>query len=156
MEVALSFWYFILPFWKTSCPKKVVKPEKLDILGQEWLHCRWMMGEVPFQDHLDNVWGAISQLKLAEGSHRFPTVSKLKAFMCIPHSNASSERAFSMLTKVAMEFRSELGHDALCAIMALNFNEDQCCHPNMVMDATLLEEATCVYNRPHSSSKSDR
>ena len=80
-----------------------------------------------------------------------------------------------MLKKVAMEFCSELGHDTLCAIMALNFNEDQCCHPNMVVDATLLSEnqcchpnivmdatllkeaksATCVYNRVHSSCKID-
>ena len=45
-------------------------------------------GELPSQNHLDiNFWGAISQLKLADGSHRFSTVSKLmKGLMCIAHS----------------------------------------------------------------------
>ena len=52
-----------------------------------------------------------------------------------------------------------MSHDTLHAIMALSkFSEDDRCHPNMVMDATLLKEAksaTYMYNRAHSSSKSD-
>ena len=98
----LPFCYFILPFWKTSWPKKVVKPEELhghprtevaSLPADGW----W---ELPFQDHLDNFWGAISQLKLAEGSHRFPTVSKLmKPLMCIPHSNMPVVRGHSACWK---------------------------------------------------------
>ena len=63
-----------------------------------------------------------------------------------------------MLKKVATKLHSELGHHTVCAIMALQFSEDKCCHPNMVMDAVLLKDtgsATYVYNRAHSSSKSD-
>ena len=56
-------------------------------------------------------------------------------------SQQSQQRVFSMLEKVATEFHSELGDDTLCATRALKFNGDECVHPNMMMDAVLLQEA---------------
>ena len=65
----------------------------------------------------------------------------MKALLCVPHSNASSKRAFSLLKKSATEFRSDLEQDILCAIMILKYNINNCCHPDVVMDKELLKRA---------------
>ena len=136
---------------------QVVQCEHLENLGQEWLDYQLMEdAELPTQEPLDHFWGTVSKLKLADGTTRFPTLGKLmKALMCIPHSNASSERAFSMMKKVTTEFRSELGQDTLCAIMALKYNGHECCHPNLFKDEDLLKKAksaTYLYNKEHKST----
>ena len=79
----------------------------------------------------------------------------------VSHSSASSERAFSVLNKSATEFRSALGEDTLCAIMALKYNVDDCCHPDVVMDKDIellkrAKGATSSYNKAHKSSTKDK
>ena len=64
-----------------------------------------------------------------------------------------------MLKKSATEFRSDLTQDTLCAIMALKYNVDECCHPDVIMDKELLKRAksaTYLYNKAHKSSTKDK
>ena len=93
-------------------------------------------------------------MKLLGGQPRFPVLSKLaKGVLCIPHSNASSERAFSILKKVKTDFRSELAHDTLCAIFSLKFNGGQCCEHSHFSDSVLktAKKATYMYNKDHKN-----
>ena len=72
---------------------------------------------------------------------RFPTVGELmRTLLCVP-IYSSSKRALSMLKKSATEFRSDIGQDTLCAIMALKYNVDDCCHTDVIMDKELLKRA---------------
>ena len=107
----------------------IVSPSCHDQLRDEFTDYQLMQEtEVPREEEVDVFWGKVGQMRRLSGNQRFPVLSKLaKGVLCIPHSNASSERAFSILKKVKTDFRSELGHDTLCAIFALKFNEDKCC-----------------------------
>ena len=54
-----------------------------------------------------------------------------------------------MLKKSATEFRSDLGQNTLCAIMALKYNADDCCYTDVIMDKELLKRgksASYLYN----------
>lgn len=49
---------------------------------------------------MDNVWGYLSQRKRVDGRLNFPTLSRVaQGVLILPHSNASEERVFSMVTK---------------------------------------------------------
>ena len=55
-----------------------------------------------------------------------------------------------MLKKSATEFLSDLGQDTLCAIMAIKYNIDDCCHAGVIMDNLELlkqaKSASYLYN----------
>ena len=52
---------------------------------------------------------------------QFELLPKLaKALLSVPPGNAGSERTFSR--KIDTEFRSELGHDTICALLSVKIN----------------------------------
>ena len=158
-HVYVMIQHYVLFFVVTQLAKlvpQVIGRENHDKLSEEWTDFQLMNDEeLPQSTDLATLWGLIGRLQLADGATRFPTLASFaKALMCIPHSNASSERAFSVLKKIATDTRSELGHDTLCAIMALKFNEDSCCINPSVIDDQMLKKAksaTYVYTQAHKS-----
>ena len=48
----------------------------------------------------------------------------MKSLQCIPHSNASSERTFSMVLKIITESRNSLHNDSVCALLSCKLNCD--------------------------------
>ena len=64
------------------------------------------------EDRIDRFWGLVGK------DMRFSELSKLmKALLCIPHSNASSERVFSMVWKTVTENRMLLDKRTVCALL---------------------------------------
>jgi len=50
---------------------------------------------------LNQFWHAVSQMKLPSGSLQFQQLYQLsKVLLTLPHSNADTERVFSMLKKI--------------------------------------------------------
>ena len=83
-------------------------------------------------------------------------LSKLAtALLTLPNSNADSERAFTVVRKIHTEFRSEMKHDTLCALLSCKFNQTCSCF-DFIPGKSLLKAAkgaTLEYNR--SCQKSD-
>ena len=71
-----------------------------------------------------------------DGKQRFELLYRLvSGLLCIPSSNADSERGFSMLRKIHTDQRASLDHSTIVALMSLKHNCTECC-----FDATLEKE----------------
>ena len=69
--------------------------------------------ELPQEQRVDRLWGLVGK------DERFSQLARLmKALLCIPHSNASSERTFSMVKKIVTENRTSLNNRTLCALLS--------------------------------------
>ena len=107
------------------------------------------------QRRLDHIWGDVMDMKTAMGVVRFPPISTLfTALLGLPHSNADSERTFSMLRKIHADARSNLHADTITAYLQCKLNFDSCSHqleatPAMLQDA----KHACVKNNRVSSDK---
>ncbi|GFN83338.1 hypothetical protein PoB_000984400 [Plakobranchus ocellatus] len=74
-------------------------------------------------ERVDRQWHLISQLKLQDGRPKYPCLSKfMKGLCCLPHSNADSERIFSMVRKNQTVFRSSLSTTTLSALLVQKVN----------------------------------
>ena len=51
--------------------------------------------------------------------------ASMKSLLCITHSNASSERTFSMVQKIVNESRTSLHNDTVCALLSSKLNYDR-------------------------------
>ena len=70
-------------------------------------------------------WGCMRRKKIA-GEQIFSNLAALmKSLLCIPHSNASSERTFSMVPKIITESRTSLHKDTVCAFLSCKLNCDR-------------------------------
>ena len=49
----------------------------------------------------------------------------MKSLLCIPHSNASGERTFSMMRKMVTESRTSLHNDTVSALLICKLNSDR-------------------------------
>ena len=49
----------------------------------------------------------------------------MKSLLCISHSNASSERTFSMVLKIITESRTSLHNDTACALLSCKLKCDR-------------------------------
>ena len=90
------------------------------------------------QRRLDHIWGDVMEMKTAMGVVRFSSISTLfTALLGLPHSNAHSERTFSMLRKIHTDARSNLHADTITAYQQCKMNFDSCCHQLEAMPAML-------------------
>ena len=65
----------------------------------------------------------MASLKTVAGHYKYSTISKLmKTFLLLPHSNADSERVFSMVNKICIEHRADLAQDAVAALLSVKVN----------------------------------
>lgn len=68
-----------------------------------------------------------------------PNLCKLmQSLMALPHSNASSERMFSMLKKIFTDERTQLSHSTITSLLSVKVNTKQCCL-NSVFDRDMLK-----------------
>lgn len=108
-------------------------------------------------DRLDMYWGNVAKMRDATGKVCFEQLCKLtKAQLTIPCSNAGSEIILSMMHKVSTDFRSELGHDTICALLLVKQNSDE--KPSQMNPSRQLlqaaKSATHKYNSQHKASSS--
>lgn len=84
---------------------------------------------------------------------RFIVLSKLaKTMLVLPNSNADSERAFSLVKKIATEFRADLNKDTLCALLSCKMNTNLNCY-ELKPCALLLKNAKTATSEYNNSLK---
>lgn len=95
-------------------------------------------------------------MKRADGAYRFKKLRKVAMLVLIlPHSNASEERIFSMVTKNKTKFRPNLHLDGtLSSILCVKLaNSEPCCSYNPSSDVLeSAKKATKEYNKKHSKN----
>ena len=88
-----------------------------------------------------------------DGIPRFSRLTRVaKLVLILPHSNASEERIFSMVTKNKTTFRPNLKLDGtLASILTVKLANPEPCHtyePEKLVLET-AKKATMMYNRSH-------
>ena len=74
--------------------------------------------EMPLHLQVDNFWGLMGR-KIIDGERIFSNLAALmKALLCIPHLNASSERTSSMVLKIVTQNRTSLHNDTECSFLS--------------------------------------
>ncbi|KAK2187492.1 hypothetical protein NP493_163g01049 [Ridgeia piscesae] len=90
---------------------------------------------------VDTFWAEMAKQKTFAGGMRFPHLAHLMTTLSvIAHSNADSERVFSICRKIDTDARSQLGNDTLRALLSCKINMDEpyyAFHP----DSDLLKSA---------------
>ena len=82
----------------------------------------------PGETRIDSFWGDMAKSKTSTGSHRFAALcSVVLPLVCLPNSNADSERVFSMAKKIETECRSDLNQDTTFGILSCKLNIDHAC-----------------------------
>ena len=77
---------------------------------------------------LCSYWQGIGKLTTLDGSVQFPYLASLaKCLLSLPHSNADTERVFSIVRKIVTDYRTEMDQSLLCALIACKLNCDTCC-----------------------------
>lgn len=81
---------------------------------------------------IEQRWNEISLLKTFDDSYQFSQIATLaKLVLSLPHSNAESERIFSIVTDVKNKKRNRIGSETLnsiCVIRSMLQNENICCY----------------------------
>ena len=79
----------------------------------------------------------------------------MKSLLCIPYSNPSSERTFSMVRKIVIENRPGLHNDTVCALLSgkLNCDRSAACFKPFKVGLNAAKNPTRVEVRPASRSK---
>jgi len=98
-----------------------------DILQKEWqcLNVNFTLEQKVKIINLDfdNAWKTILATKKADGTFKYPTMTKLiNAIRSLPHSNADAERTFSMLTDVRTKKRNKLSAIHVQAVCLFKLN----------------------------------
>ena len=86
---------------------------------------------------------------------RFLWMKKLfSVLLCLPHSNADSERVFSQVHEINTEYTKRMGHETLTALLQVKMNcDNRCFQLSFTKDMfCAVKEATKAYNQEHSHS----
>ncbi|KAF7198990.1 transcript variant X6 [Nothobranchius furzeri] len=99
--------------------------------------------QLPQEDNIDRFWGLLGK------DVRFSELPRLmQALLCIPHSNASSERV-SMVRKIVTENRTSLDNSTLCALLSSKINHSGPAYKYTPSKKVLknAKSATHLYNK---------
>lgn len=105
--------------------------------------------EVAQEKKVDRFWGLIGK------QERFRELARLsKMLLCFPHSNASSERVFSMVTKIMTTNRMSLEPSTACALLSCKLNHSAEAHQYRPSQKVLrhAKSATYLYNSTHATA----
>ena len=124
-------------------------------LKDEWEDYQLLSDDVkPKNNKTDIFWGELFQLRTALGVKRFPLMEQVyAALLCLPHSNADSERVFSHVRKINTEYRKTMGVDTLTALLQVKLNCDDDCF-KVKPSSDLIKSAksaTSSCNKQHCS-----
>ena len=125
----------------------LVSPESLPKFHKE-------IGKPTKVEELCEYWQKIGEMKTANGELRFPNLTNLfKCLLSLPHSNADTERVFSIVRKILTEQRSQLEQSTLCALIGCKLNSSHSCYQLETQDDLIksAKHATMEYNRAHTS-----
>lgn len=78
-------------------------------------------------ERIDETWSKISLFEDAEGKKKYTELPKVMlGILTVPHSNATTERIFSIIRKNQTEFRSSLGLESLESLLIEKINMEVC------------------------------
>ena len=64
-------------------------------------------------------------MKIKHGTTRFPLLTRLAKYLhSLPHSNADTDREFSIVKKIITDYYTEMEQSTLCALVACKLNND--------------------------------
>lgn len=105
--------------------------EETDIPDEVWKSTLVSVGEDDQYHRMDMVWAhLITQKNRVTGKEQFPRLGKVaQLVLCLPHSNADSERVFSTIGLNKTESRNRLALDGtLSSIMCIKSSQiEPCC-----------------------------
>ena len=82
---------------------------------------------------LNQFWHAVSQMKLPSGSLQFQQLYQLsKVLLTLPHSNADTERVFSMLKKIQTDSRDNLSDQTIHSLLSVKINNTTVTSTNLI------------------------
>ena len=131
----------------TRFPQLQLNTPAIDKLREEFLDLQLSPDDLPTIKTYDAAdkskkpragvfWSEVGKIRTLDGKQRFELLYRLmSSLLCIPSSNADSERGFSMLRKIHTDQRASLDHSTIVALMSLKHNCTECC-----FDATLEKE----------------
>lgn len=101
---------------------------------------------------------AVGMMKCLDNTARFKYLSKLaKCLLALPHSNADTERVFSIVRKIVTDLRTEMDQSTLCPLLSCKLNSDIECYrleaPKELLNKA--KHATMEYNRAHTSKDTE-
>ena len=109
--------------------------------------------EIPKDLQVDKFWGFMRRKKKI-GEQIFSSLAALmKSLLCIPNSNASSVRTFSMVRKIVTENSNSLHNDTVCVLLSSTLNCDRSAvgfKPSKV-ELNAAKKATYKNNQSHKS-----
>lgn len=77
---------------------------------------------------IEEFWFKLAHIKKFDDDLEYPEIVKLaRLCMILPHSNAETERVFSVVSDVKTKKRNKIGSDALNAVSVIRFSSDNCC-----------------------------
>ena len=135
-------------------PPHFVPAEEYDALREEFMEYAVATdADLPaMDDGVDAFWSAMASLKTVAGHYKYSTISKLmKTYLLLPHSNADSERVFSMVNKICTEHRADLAQDTVAGVLSVKVNsrvDPQRFEPSR-NELGKAKSATMEYNRLH-------
>ncbi|XP_056003345.1 uncharacterized protein LOC125662754 isoform X2 [Ostrea edulis] len=78
---------------------------------------------------LNQFWNTMGNLKLPSGQKQFQLLHQLsKIVLTLPHSNADTERTFSMLKKIQTDSRESLADKTIHSLLSVKINNPEECH----------------------------
>ena len=96
------------------------------------------------EEPVDQAWAKIGRIPDGEGQPKYSILANImKGLAVIPHSNASSERVFSLVRKNKTEARASMSRELLSAIIGQKtrmISRGQVCH-TVELDKALLTKA---------------
>ena len=98
-------------------------------------------------------WQVIGNMKNINGTTRFSLLTRLaKCSLSLPHSNADTERVFSIVRKIITDYRTEMEQSTSCALVAYKLNNDSTCFKlNTPKELLTKAKSTSMdYNKAHS------
>jgi hypothetical protein len=78
---------------------------------------------------IEDFWHSLKNYKNFQDEYEYRNVAKL-AHLCmsLPHSNAETERVFSVVTDVKTKKRNKIGSEALNAVCVVRFANSSDCY----------------------------
>ena len=134
----------------------LLREDKMDQLEIEFAHYQVdPLCTVDTSLRIDQQWDEIAKVHdPSTGGMKFTTlVNVMKGILVIPHSNASCERAFSLVRKNKTDFRPNLGVKTLEAILVEKLSQKKCCYQREYPSSTLRKAKQATQKALTTSSQ---
>lgn len=143
-----------LTFLEPKIALSAHRPEHLSTLQKVWTKFSWLDAEaieiewkkllfhfspdekeVLGNKNIPEFWDFLENVTNFENNYIFSNISKLASLcMSLPHSNAETERVFSVVTDVRTKKRNRIGSDALNAVSLIRYSDKSCCQNFVITD----------------------